>query len=353
MLLGQRFIIVAACVIIAATAGVVAWRGMTPSDIWVELKPVSLPLPPAPRTHAPGEDGRTPLLIVIENTPEARPQSGLADACLVYAMPTEARITRFLTAYCDAAPTVIGPVRSVRRYMLDIATDLGAVLVHAGSSAEALAQIRRRGIPVINEFWTSGPFWRDAAREMPHNLYTGLDRLRAALEKQPVTARPHHVPYALAAPGPPAEPTGTAALTATLDYGAPYSVRYQYDAARRRYVREQDGGPHLDSDGRSILPVSVLVVFVQWSEVWERGEPSSKINLTSGGRVAILTGGRLTEGTWIRSAQGPMVLQRVDGGLVVLPRGPVWIELFPVDRPFSTQVDSPGPTPSPTAPGRR
>lgn len=353
MTLGQRLIIVAACVVIAATAGVVAWRGMTPPDIWVELKPVSLPLPPAPRIHAPGEDGRAPLLIVIENTPEARPQSGLADACLVYAMPTEARITRFLTAYCDAAPTVIGPVRSVRRYMLDIATDLGAVLVHAGSSAEALAQIRRRGLPVINEFWTSGPFWRDAAREMPHNLYTSMDRLRAALEKQPVTARPHGVPYAFAAPGPPAEPAGTPALAATLDYGAPYSVRYQYDPARRRYVREQDGRPHLDSDGRSILPVSVLVVFVHWSEVWERGSPSSRINLTSGGRVAIITGGQLHEGTWIRSAQGPMTLQRADGGLVVLPRGPVWIELFPVDQPFSTQADSPGPTPSPTAPGRR
>jgi len=355
MSLGQRFAIAAACLIIAATAGVVAWRGLTPPDTWVELRPVSLPLPSPPRTNAPGEDGRTLLLIVIENTPEARPQSGLADACLVYAMPTEARITRFMAAYCDAAPTVIGPVRSVRRYMLDIATDLGAVLVHAGSSAEALVQIRRRGIPVINEFWTSGPFWRDAARQMPHNLYTSMDRLRAALEKQPVAARPHGVPYAFAAPGPPAsgEPDGSLAMTATLDYGAPYSVRYQYDVARRRYAREQDGRPHVDANGRSISPVSVLVVFVQWSEVWERGEPSSRINLTSGGRVAILTGGRLHEGTWIRSAQGPMSLQRADGGLVVLPRGPVWIEMFPVDRPFSTQVESPGPTPSPTAPGRR
>jgi hypothetical protein len=349
MPLGQRLLIAVACLVIAATAGVVLWRSGTGTEVWVELRPVSLPLPPPPRSLAPGEDGQAPLLIVVENTPEARPQSGLADACLAYVVPTEARITRFLVAYCDAAPAAVGPVRSARRYMLDIATDLGAVLVHAGSSADALAQIRRGGAPVINEFWTSAPFWRDSARPMPHNLYTGIDRLRAALEKQPVTARPRGVPYAFAPPGaaPAGEATGVPAATVTLDYGPMYMVRYQFAPARRRYMREQDGRPHLDADGRSVLPVSVLVVFVRWSEVWERGAPSSRINLTSGGRLAVLAGGRLIEGTWTRSAQGPMSLQRADGGLVVLPRGPVWIELFPVDRPFTASAESSTPAPSP------
>jgi hypothetical protein len=358
MPLGQRLLIAVACLVIAATAGVILWRGGTEPEVWVELRPVSLPLPPPPHTLSPGEDGRAPLLIVVENTPEARPQSGLADACLVYVMPTEARITRFLIAYCDATPPVVGPVRSARKYMLDIAADLGAVLVHAGSSAEALALIRRGGMPVINEFWTSAPFWRDGARAMPHNLYTGIDRLRAALEKQPLPVRPRGVPYAFAAAGSAAgEAMGVPATTVTLDYGPPYTVRYQYDPPRRRYAREQDGRPHLDADGRSIAPVSVLVVFVRWSEVWERSGPSSRINLTSGGRLAILTGGRLVEGTWTRPAQGPMSLQRADGGLVVLPRGPVWIELFPVDRPFTAQDEAPGPAPSlpprPSPSGRR
>jgi len=52
-----------------------------------------------------------------------------------------------------------------------------------------------------------------------------------------------------------------------------------------------------------------------------------------------ISGGRLTEGTWTRSAQGPMSLQQASGGPVVLPRGSVWIELFPVDRPFSAQAE--------------
>jgi hypothetical protein len=331
----QRLVVWIVTLTVVIGAILLAWRSTAPFDVWVELPPVSLPLPSPPRISAPGEDGIAPFLIVIENTPQARPQSGLADACLVYAMPTEARITRFLAAYCDEAPAAVGPVRSVRRYMLDIATDLGAILVHAGHSADALAQIRRRQIPVINEFWTPDPFWRDTSRPMPHNLYTGIGRLRAAVEKQPPAVRPRGVPYGFgrAAPG------GTPAAVASLDYGPPYSVRYRYDAARLRYLREQDGAPHFDATGRRIAPVSVLVVFVRWSEVWENGSPSSQIDLTSGGRVAILTGGRLIEGTWVRSAAGPMSLQQADGRLIVLPRGPVWIELFPVDRPFAAAAE--------------
>ncbi|MBI3998192.1 MAG: DUF3048 domain-containing protein [Armatimonadetes bacterium] len=289
---------------------------------------------PAPRrVFAPGEDGEAPLLVVVENTPQARPQAGLAEACLVYAMPTEGRITRFLAAFCDAAPKAVGPVRSVRRYMLDIATDLGAILVHAGYSGEALAAIRANGIPVINQFWTPGPFWRDAARQMPHNLYTSIDGLREAVKKTPIEVHPRGVSYTFGTPA----ADGTPAAGVTLDYGPLYAVRWRYDSERRRYQREQDGRPHLDAEGRQIGARSVLVVFVRWWQVQENGTLSSRIDLTGSGRLVIASEGHLSEGAWTRSASGPLVLKDGRGGPVVLPRGPVWIELFTADRPFSVE----------------
>ncbi len=331
MSLRERLAILGASVAVVLAAAAFAWRGqMIPYNIWVELPPVSLPMPVARSVFAPGEDGVAPLLIVVENTPEARPQSGLADACLVYAVPTEARITRFLASFCDAVPKVVGPVRSVRRYMLEIAVDLGAILVHAGYSGESLAHIRARKIPVINQFWTPGPFWRDDARRMPHNLYTGVDRLRAQVENHPNGLRPRGVPYAFGQ-----LPAGGVRATAvTLDYGPPYAVRYRYDALRRRYGREQDGRPHMDADGKSIAPTSVLVLFVRWWDVEEPTGPSSKIEFVGSGRLAVLADGRLIEGTWSRSNLGPLVL-RAGRAPVVIPRGPVWIELFPADRPFT------------------
>ncbi len=293
----------------------------------------------------PGADGETPFLVVIENAPQARPQSGLADACLVYALPTEARITRFLASYCWDTPTAIGPVRSVRMYMLEIASDLGAVLVHAGHSAEALASIRARKLPVINEFWASGPFWRDPVRKMPHNLYTRTDHLRAELRKKPLNVRTGSVPYSMEPAAPIVALDAMPSETVVLDYGPLYAVRYRYDPGQRRYLRDQDGRPHLDADGRQIAPASVLVAFVQWRDVLEQGAPSSKINLIGTGRLAIITEGRIVEGTWRRSKDRPLALQTATGGPVVLPRGPVWIELFPVDRPFAVSPGSPGAEP--------
>lgn len=331
MFVAQRLVAVAvACLVVLASAAFV-WYTRPFYDVWIELPPVSLPKVEARRFLAPGADGQAPLLVVIENTPQARPQSGLSDACLVFAVPTEGQITRFMAAFCDAVPAVVGPVRSARRYMLEIAGDLGGILVHAGYSAEAQAMIVRQKLPVINEFWTPAPFWRDARRQMPHNLYTGIDRLQAALEKNPIEARPRGVPYAFGTP----DEAGTPATSIALEYASPYSVQYRYDASRRWYLRAQDSEPHLDADGKPIAPASVLVMFVHWSQARERGIDSSRIDLTGTGRLAIATRGRLTEGVWTRGAGGPLLLQDAAGRPVVLPRGPVWIELFPTSRPFS------------------
>lgn len=328
-----------------------AWRDAGPQRGQTGTGAVAPPeapaLPEAQRPLIPGADGETPFLVVIENTPQARPQSGLADACLVYALPTEARITRFLASYCGDTSTAIGPVRSARQYMLEIASDLGAILVHAGHSAEALSSIRAQKFPVINEFWASGPFWRDPSRKMPHNLYTRLDRLRAELRKKPLNVRMGGAPYSMEAASQVVAPDAAPSAVVELDYGPLYAVRYRYDAERRRYVRDQDGRPHLDADGRQIAPASVLVAFVQWRDVQERGAPSSKITLIDTGRLAIITEGRLVEGTWHRSKDRPLAFQTAGGGPVVLPQGPVWVELFPVDRPFAASAGSPGAGPNP------
>jgi hypothetical protein len=225
--------------------------------------------------------------------------------------------------------------------MLDIASDVGAILVHAGYSAEAQALIASRRLPVLNEFRTPEPFWRDPARQMPHNLYTSYDRLIAALAKKPmaVEKKGKGLPYTFSYDGLPKSSKSTPAISVGLDYGPLYAVRYRYDASTRRYLREQDGQPHIDIGGRQIGPATVLTVFVRWHDILVNGSPSSKIDLEGDGPLAIITGGRLTEGRWSRPEGGPLALADRDGHRLVLPPGPVWIELFPVDQPFEVQGD--------------
>ncbi|MDR7418993.1 MAG: DUF3048 domain-containing protein [Armatimonadota bacterium] len=336
----QRVLIWTATAMVVLVTGVAAWRSM-PDFPRLHLREPVLTLPDPNIVLNPRQGGRPLLLVVIENTPQARPQAGLADACLVYALPTEALITRFMAAFCQRAPKVIGPVRSVRRHMLDIASDVGGILVHAGQSEEARQVIAGNGLPVINQFTRPGPFWRDPARQMPHNLYTGFDRLLVELEQRPIRTPERKLPYSFSYDGS-AEVTASSAPAAvvSLNYGALYDVRYVYDASKRRYLREQAGRPHLDADGRQIAAASVLVAFIRWRDVLVNGSPSSQIDLVGGGRLAIVTAGHVLEGRWTRSIGGPLEMTDGGGRSLVLPPGPVWIELFPVDRPFEVHADA-------------
>ena len=61
---------------------------------------------------------RRPLVVMIENHIDARPQSGLSQADVIYEVVAEGGITRFASVfYCKDAP-LIGPVRSARVYFI-------------------------------------------------------------------------------------------------------------------------------------------------------------------------------------------------------------------------------------------
>ena len=57
--------------------------------------------------------------VMIENSSDSRPQSGLKKAGVVYETVAEGGITRFIALYQHDKPELIGPVRSLRIYYLD------------------------------------------------------------------------------------------------------------------------------------------------------------------------------------------------------------------------------------------
>ena len=52
--------------------------------------------------------------VMIENSPDARPQSGLDQAGVVFEANAEGGITRFMAIYQEAKPQFLGPIRSLR-----------------------------------------------------------------------------------------------------------------------------------------------------------------------------------------------------------------------------------------------
>ena len=84
-----------------------------------------------------------PVLVTINNHPDARPQSGIAYADVVYEMLAEGDVTRFLALYQSEIPTNIGPIRSARSYFVDIAKGLDAFYIAHGYSPEAKSMLTR------------------------------------------------------------------------------------------------------------------------------------------------------------------------------------------------------------------
>ena len=122
--------------------------------------------------------------VVVENSTDARPQSGIEEALIVFEAPVEGNITRWMALYgTDQEVDEIGPVRSARPYFVNWALGWDALFAHVGGSPEALEMIDRFSVSDLNEFFWSRSFWRSANRYAPHNTYTETDRLARAWEE--------------------------------------------------------------------------------------------------------------------------------------------------------------------------
>src|SRR3989442_9745805 len=178
------------------------------------------------------------LGIVVDNAIPARPQWGLSEADVVYEVPTEAMITRFLALFCGDGPDTVGPVRSLRLQFLDIAGDYSATVAHAGSSESALAAVEEHTGPVINEFWNAGPFRRDPKRHRPHNLFASVALLRRYVkDTTPLGTRPWTTTDLTPAPTP---------MMIAIPYGRGYTSQFVFDPASGRYRRFTEGQRSVD-----------------------------------------------------------------------------------------------------------
>src|SRR5699024_4457269 len=84
--------------------------------------------------------------VMVNNHPEARPQTGLSSVDIVFEILAEGRITRFLALFQSDLPEVVGPVRSAREYYFNLADGYGALYVYHGAADFVNDMIANQGI---------------------------------------------------------------------------------------------------------------------------------------------------------------------------------------------------------------
>lgn len=305
----------------AAPAPVAATPTPAPAKV-EEVVPTTVASPLTGITVQP-EQAKLPVTgIMIENSPDARPQSGLKDAGVVYEAIAEGGITRFLALYQEAEPDYIGPVRSARPYYLEWLQGYDAAIAHVGGSPEALALIKTVGIKDLDQFANSGAYWRISSRYAPHNMYTSIAKLRDAGAAKGYTTstfagfvrKPEKVSGA---------PTAkTVDLTMS---GYLYNVHYDYSADTNSYLRSEGGKPHKDDKSGTQLNAKVVVAIVVPYGIKSDGLHSD-YQTTGSGKAFIFQDGAVTEGIWEKKgSKEPLVLGDANGAPLAINPGQTWV----------------------------
>ena len=264
--------------------------------------------------------------IMIENSPDARPQSGLKDAGVVYEAIAEGGITRFLALYQQEKPALIGPVRSLRMYYVDWLAPYQASAAHIGGSAGALAEIRNGSYRDIDQFFNDAYYWRAGDRAAPHNVYTSFERLDALNTAKGYT---ESIFTSFARSDTPSI-SEVAATSIGIDFSsASYNTQYDYDASSNTYLRSVGGEAHDDREAGRLAPSVVVAMHVDMATVMEDGYRGS-ITTIGTGRAEVFQSGKVIECTWRKNSRSePLELIDASGQPLKLVRGQTWIAAVP------------------------
>jgi hypothetical protein len=300
---------------------------------------------------------RRPMGIMIENHTEARPQSGLTSADVVYEFVAEGGITRFLAVfYCEDA-RFVGPVRSARVYFIDMIQGYGSypLYVHVGGAntdgpADALGEISELGwanYNDMNQFSIPFPtFYRDYSRlpdvATEHTMYSSTDKLwKFAAEKRKLTNVDEEgaawdeafEPWTFADEKPGAGTTTTISYDFWEGYKT-HSVTWTYDKATNSYVRShQKGGKLQDLNTKSpISAKNVAVMLVKESKAND-GYPGGHMLYGTVGRgtAFVFQNGDAIKATWRKPTKEDQVrFYDTAGEEIPMVRGQVWISGIPI-----------------------
>ncbi|HUC87678.1 MAG TPA: DUF3048 domain-containing protein [Candidatus Binatia bacterium] len=295
------------------------------------IKPVSTTVA-SPLTGllvSPAEAKLTVTGIMVENSDQARPQSGLSQAGIVFEALAEGGITRFLAIFQGNQSGSIGPVRSARPYFIDWLLPFDAGYAHVGGSPTALSEITSDNVRDMNQFYFSNSYTRISSREAPHNVYTSLNSL-STLEQSQGWTTSSFTGFPRKADDPSKTPTAT-----NINFNPSNSdmaVNYVYDPSVNSYKRSEGGTPMVDANSNQQLqPNVVIAMVVPWTDGALDSSDAYYTDYSDigSGAVYVFQDGTVTQGTWEKASTTSQLEFNTDSGAPInLNAGQTWITVL-------------------------
>ena len=304
----------------------------------------------SPTTGRPLQEGAVyrPVLVSIDNAAQARPQTALMLADIVYEFPLdrEDHNTRYLALFSDTLPERVGPVRTSRSYMAETALEWGGLYVSLGDpelAPEGYPLLADSGLRyhVENTGDAAAFFYRDKTItdvEEHTNFFQPLSYVEAHGDFSPTFSETRFV------------------FEKGVEYekgkevqsiGIPYTssdaerVMFNYDPLKNVFVRSDKNSKKVLGESKSLTPtddvlgysndpITVQNLIVQFVRVSSYDGTYRSVMVTGKGECMYFVNGRAVFGTWSRpTLEDTTTYLLYDGTTLRLEPGNTWIMMMP------------------------
>jgi len=283
-----------------------------------------------------------PIAVMIENHPDARPQSGLHLADVVFEVVDEGGITRYVALYSSYDAEILGPVRSARQYYAEIARGFDPIYAFWGTYPEGYKIIEDMDLDVLSvlgdqsgnsSITAQASHWRDNSRVAPHNGYMSTLQLKEDAKRVGYSLEGGNSPFKFKLDAPQSERGSISDIT--VDFSTPqFSINFKYDKAGNNYLKYISGSPHTDREtGKQITVNNVIVMITDIAGPIDSAGHMA-VRTTGSGKAYFFMDGNVVEGSWERtSVFDPFTYKDSDGNQVLFNRGQTWIAMVQgIDR---------------------
>ncbi len=315
-------------------------------------------------------ESRRPLYVMIENSVDARPQSGLNSADILYEAVAEGGISRFgAVFFCGVAKadTLLAPVRSARTHFINTASEYNyPIYQHVGGAnrdgctssycptdkrVDALGQLesygwklrndldaRSVGLPVFKRNETRLGAGKVLATE--HTMTTTTETVYTFMkDKRNLTNKSldgksdwadKFVPFTFKEDAKEKGSVGKISF-GFWDSNKDFDVVWSHDATKNQYTRTTGGVDHKDLNDDSIM--SAKVVVVQFAKELSSIDDAKHVlyEVIGTGKGIVFQDGVATEATWTKKdRESRTVWTDSKGKTIAFNRGRIIFEIIPI-----------------------
>lgn len=274
---------------------------------------------------------RPALAVKVDNYPDARPQTGLDKADVIFEEPVEGGITRYAAVFQCQSAALVGPIRSARNIDIGILGEFGNPLeAHVGGIIPVLNNINASPIVNVDLGNYGSILTHPAGRVAPYDTYSSTAQMLGTHPTM-TTAPAGIFKYSSTAPA------GTTVSAVNIDFSGTSNVTWKYNAAAGVFDRFYNGAtPDMLADGVQDAAANVVVQYVHislgpWLENSEGGlEVQADLYPNASGQAVVFRNGVEIPGTWSRATLGsPTQFVNSTGAVIAMQPGQTWVELVP------------------------